>query len=245
VRSRCSTRRVAGAGALTAALAFAAVAPGLADTSPPAITVIAPAEGAIFDQHLRIEVSATDADGLGRITLEADGKPIRSFTDHLVSGTAVGLDWKRARELGLGDHKITVIAVDRLGSNPVTGRENQASVDVGVRRVDATTLPKQPTRIGIRLSGSGLRRTVSGRVTAPGADTMSASFPLAGKVRVTWQIFSNGRFKTRHKDSDAKIAPYAFTQRLAGRGRWRVRVDYEPVAPYRASASKTITFRVG
>ncbi len=126
----------------------------------------------------------------------------------------------------------------------MTGLENTAQVSVKVRHVDASTLAKAATKVSIALSGSGLKRTVTGKVSVPAATFPLEAFPLAGKVRVTWEILSNGRFKVRHKDSADAALPYTLPQRLAGKGRWRVRVAYDAKTPYAASASKAITFTV-
>lgn len=237
--------RVVSAGVVAAVLTIAAVVPpGLADTTPPTITVIRPATGAIFDQRLHLKVSASDPDGLGRVTFEADGKTIKSFIDHLSNGAPVGLNWHRARDLSLGEHTISVIALDSKGSNPVTRSENTAVVKIKVRRVDATKLPRVHTAVGIALTGTGLDRTVRGRVTAKKTTVPLDEFALTGKARVTWQIFSQGHFKTRHRGTGVKIAPYKLSQHLAGKGRWRVSVRYDPRPPYAASTSKSITFTV-
>ena len=92
------------------------------------------------------------------------------------------------------------------------------------------------------LSGSGLQRTLRGRVSAPSVSFPREAFPLTGKVRVVWEVFSNGRFKTRHKDSADASVRYRFSQRLAKKGRWRVHVIYDAEAPYAASQSKSVTF---
>lgn len=237
--------RAVSAGVLAAVfIVVAAVPPGLADTTPPTIKVIAPATGAIFDQRLRMEVSASDPDGLGRVTFEADGKPIKSFIDHLSNGVPVGLNWHRARDLSLGEHTITVIALDRKGSNPVTKSENTAEVKIKVRRVDAAKLPQVHTGVSIKLSGSGLDRTVKGRVTATPGTFPLDQFEMFGKARVTWQILSKGHYKTRHRGTDVDLAPYKLSQHLAGKGHWRVSVRYDPKPPYKASTSKTISFTV-
>jgi hypothetical protein len=225
-------------------LVLGVAAPVIGDTAPPQITIIAPKTDTIFDQELHIEASATDADGLGRITFQADGKNIKSFTSGLRDGKAVSLDWRRARELSPGEHTITILALDKAGSNPTTLKANEATASVKVRRVAASSLTRAKTQISFRMSGSGRNRTVTGRVSAPVVTFPREPFPLAGKVRIFWEIFSNKRWKVRHKDSDDASKPYSFPQRLAQKGRWRVHVIYEPKPPYAASQSKTVTFSV-
>lgn len=233
------TLSVVGSGLTVALLAAAPVA---GDTTPPQITIVAPQTGTIYDQKLRIEASASDPDGLGRITFKADGRSIKSFVDNLENGKPVSLDWRRARELSPGEHTITIEALDKQGSNVLTGGENRGVASVKVRRVPAASLTRAKTNVTMALSGSGLRRTVRGKVSAPTVGFPREAFPLTGKVRVVWEIFSNKHWKVRHKDSADAATPYSLTQRLAQKGRWRVRATYDPDAPYAGSQSPTVTF---
>ena len=67
------------------------------DFEAPRITVAVPTAGALFDRSLLIGVSANDElSALGRITLYANGKKIRSFTDGLENDKAVEIDWMGA-----------------------------------------------------------------------------------------------------------------------------------------------------
>lgn len=100
------------------------------DFDAPTITVSAPLEGGRFTGQLPISVSATDLNGIGRITLLADGKKIRNFTTGLkdpaqypktLPGTIV---WQGGKKLALGRHTITVQALD--------GNGNLATKDVHV-----------------------------------------------------------------------------------------------------------------
>ncbi len=227
------------------AFAALAAAPAVGDSTPPVITIVAPVAGAVFNDHLRLSVSATDADGLGRISFDADGKRIRSFTTNLESGVPVSFTWSGARELSPGMHTITVLATDKQGSNPDTGEDNRTTASVRVRRIDVAKLALARTITTIRLSGSGLDRAVQGSVSAPSAAFPRALFPPNGRVRATWQVFSGMRFKTRHRDVGHALTSYRLHQRLAIKGRWRVRVAFEADRPYRSSVSKTIVFNVG
>jgi hypothetical protein len=223
------------------ALGLLVASPVVGDTAPPQITIVAPVEGAVFDQILHIEASASDADGVGRITFKADGESIKSFTSGLGS-RAVSLNWRRARELSPGEHTITIEAVDKQGANPVTHHENLATASVKVRRVPAATLPKARTKVSAKLTGSGLTRKISGAVRAPAVGFPREAFPLTGRVHVFWEIFSYGHWKVRHKGNADAGAPFSIRQTLARKGRWRVHVVYEPKAPYAGSRSSTIAF---
>ena len=85
-------------------------------------------------------------------------------------------------------------------------------------------MPAQAPRVALRLSGRGLVRRVSGRVSAPGA-----AFEPGGKVVITWQYKRKGRWVTLHKRSKnantvrvraapAQGGPLARPRQLHGRG---------------------------
>lgn len=218
------------------------VAPAFADTAPPRIRILSPSPGASFNHDLRLAAVVTDADGLGRVTFLADGKPIRSFTTGLRSGVPVSFLWRRAGELSPGTHVISVLALDKQRSNPVTRRSNSATKQVEVTRIDVAKLPLARTAVTIAVTGTGVDRAVHGTVRATGAAFPRSLFPLDGKVRVVWQVWSNGRFKTRHRDVTEELSPYLLRQRLARKGRWRVTVRFDARPPYRSSTSRTVTF---
>jgi hypothetical protein len=85
------------------------------DFTPPRITIRAPRRGVRFPKDLRISVRASDRSGVPRITLLADGRKIRNFTDPRSPITARGfIDWQGAKKLSPGRHVITVLALDRF-----------------------------------------------------------------------------------------------------------------------------------
>jgi hypothetical protein len=64
---------------------------------------------------LPIHVSAHDSAGVGRITLEMNGKLIRNFTNQAFPSTlAGGLRWYGAQRVRYGTDRLTFIAVDKL-----------------------------------------------------------------------------------------------------------------------------------
>ena len=201
------------------------------DFEAPRITVAVPTAGAVFDRSLLIRVSANDElSALGRITLYANGKKIRSFTDGLENDKAVEIDWMGARSLPYGPVTVTVEALDEFG--------NTAKQDIQVTRVDpAKTTAKKPV-VALKLSGRGLVRRVSGKVSAPGA-----AFKPGGKVVITWQYKRKGRWVTLHKRSKNAGKPFAYAQRLRKAGRWRVVASYTGAAPFAPARSATLSFR--
>jgi hypothetical protein len=83
--------------------------------SGPQIDVSAPSDRAAYTGPLPISVSARDPQGVGRITLEIDGKLIRNYTNQAFPRTLAGaLHWHGAQRIPYGRHILTFIAVDKL-----------------------------------------------------------------------------------------------------------------------------------
>jgi hypothetical protein len=83
--------------------------------SGPRINVAAPANHATYSGYLPISVSARDSQGVGRITLEIDGKLIRNYTNQAFPRTLAGaISWHGAAHIRSGRHVLTFIAVDKL-----------------------------------------------------------------------------------------------------------------------------------
>jgi hypothetical protein len=84
------------------------------DFTPPRITIRLPRARARFPKDLAISVRARDRSGVPRITLLADGRKIRNFTDRSNPVAARGfIRWQGAKRLSPGRHVITVLALDR------------------------------------------------------------------------------------------------------------------------------------
>jgi hypothetical protein len=85
------------------------------DFSGPSIDVAAPANHTTYSGTLPISVSAHDREGVGRITLEIDGKLIRNYTNQGFPATLAGaLHWQGAARIRPGRNVLTFIAVDKL-----------------------------------------------------------------------------------------------------------------------------------
>lgn len=199
------------------------------DFAPPSLTVLAPAPGALYDRSLAIEVSARDAKSkLGRISFNANGRRIRSFTGgDLANGRRIGIEWMGARDLPYGPVTVTIEALDEFG--------NTVRREIVVQRVDPAALPARRPRIALRLSGRGVNRRVRGKVSSKGF-----AFKPGGKVVVQWQYRRKGRWVTLHKRSANANRPFDQRQRLRKPGRWRVLAQYsgeKPFLPARSSRS--------
>ncbi|HXB64654.1 MAG TPA: Ig-like domain-containing protein [Solirubrobacteraceae bacterium] len=85
------------------------------DFSGPSIDISAPANHTSYSGTLPISVSAHDHEGVGRITLEIDGKLIRNYTNQGFPATLAGaLHWHGAARIRPGRNVLTFIAVDKL-----------------------------------------------------------------------------------------------------------------------------------
>jgi hypothetical protein len=97
--------------------------------SGPQIDVSRPSNHATYSSALPISVSARDNEGVGRITLEIDGKLIRNYTDQAFPDRLTGaLHWHGAGRIPYGRHKLTFIAIDKLRN------ESQVSITIYHRR---------------------------------------------------------------------------------------------------------------
>jgi hypothetical protein len=91
------------------------------DFSGPSIDVSAPADRTTYSGTLPISVSARDPEGVGRITLEIDGKLIRNYTNQGFPRTLAGaLHWHGAAHIRPGRNTLTFIAVDKLRNTSQT-----------------------------------------------------------------------------------------------------------------------------
>ncbi len=85
------------------------------DFGGPAIDIAAPADRTTYSGALPISVSAHDREGVGRITLEINGKLIRNYTNQRFPATLAGaLHWHGAAHIRPGRSVLTFIAVDKL-----------------------------------------------------------------------------------------------------------------------------------
>ena len=125
-----TTARTARPGTRCSASCAAARPPAACgDFTAPRVSVHAPTANAVYDRSLLIRVAAHDDDSkLGRITLYAGGRKIRSFTEGLRNGRPVEIEWMGARELPYGPVNVTVEALDEFG--------NTTRQDIPVTRVE-------------------------------------------------------------------------------------------------------------
>lgn len=210
------------------------------DFDAPSLTVTRPTEGEQFVDKLDLSATANDHGGVGvgRITFTYDGgNPIRNFTD---GASAALLPWQGSGQLGLGPHTIEATALDRNG-NTVTKVVHVTKVAVGALPSTLVTTARVATRVSCRK-----RSCAFGGRFMPVAGGAS----VGGKVAVSWEWFNKAARFRRHPwrkligGTQPASKRFAFTARLPKTGLWRVRVTYLGLAPYRAQASRFVSFRV-
>lgn len=106
------------------------------DFAAPTIRIRAPVAGRRFSTLLRLRASASDHGGVGVIhvyfRLDHRAHSIRRFSGKFPDGHVFSFDWRGARQLSDGRHRVTVFAVDANG--------NKAS--------KAVTVTKRAQRVG-------------------------------------------------------------------------------------------------
>ncbi len=198
------------------------------DFSAPKITVDAPTSGQQFSDHLILSATASDPDGLHRISFLCDGKKISTFGVGLGKKHTSTMTWYGSANIPLGPHTIEIQSTDVFG--------NMAEVDVPVTRVLPGQLPQARTWVVASVKGSGLIRTVTGRVKTTG------SGPVRGRVHIVFQVLSGTKWLTRHIKGASASKPFKVVQHLARAGRWRVKVTYTGRAPFKSSAAPSHSF---
>jgi hypothetical protein len=216
-----------------------------ADFRPPTVQIRRPTPGFQFVDKLDIEAVATDNGGVGfarsgeqagRATFSFNGgREIRNFTGaDFAEGKTIALTpWNGAKDLPLGKHTIEVTALDRNGNPGV------AKVEVEKVKTLAATLT--PTfKLG-KVKCKRRRCSLAGSLVRgiPGSPS------LGGKVRIAWEVNRGGRW--RKLSGGLKPANKRFTfvlKRAKFAGRWRAKVTYDGLAPWKKAAAKPVAFRV-
>jgi len=198
------------------------------DFSGPAITVNQPTANEMFSDHLMLSASASDSDGLHRISFLWDGHKISTFGGNFGESHTSTMTWYGSANIPNGPHTIQVQSTDLFG--------NMSEVDVQVVKVDPGKLPLARTWVQARIGGSGLVRTVTGRVKS------TLPTPVRGRVRFTFQVLSGTKWVARHVQSVNASKPFHIVQHLARAGRWRVRIVFAGKPPFAASSAPVHAF---
>lgn len=212
---------------------------GCGDFDGPVIGVRSPLDGGKFTGALPIQVEAADNNGVGRISLFADGKKIRNYTTGKTDAkdfpkTLAGvIDWQGAKHLANGNHTIKILALD--------GSMNTTVRIIKVRKVDPGSLKQIATSLEpIQITGSGTRRTVRTKVTAAVMGDL-IPFHAVHHVRLYFQKKVGSGWRTAHKYSFEAKRPVKLTVTLEP-ATWRVRAVFARKAPFLGSMTAWAQF---
>jgi Bacterial Ig domain/Glycosyl hydrolase catalytic core len=211
------------------------------DFDGPAITIQTPKLGQTYATDLPIMASASDPQGVTRISFYADKstQAIENFANP-ANGAPVGLTWHGAAALSIGDHTINVQSVDKNG--------NIANASVQVKKVSLNSiLAVGPVHFSFKpMVCKGGLCTLTGQGLSPSNGALQG-----GKVQVRWQLLKKikikgrkvQRYRTLHKGLKNAGQPFTFHQRLKP-GKWRVQVAFLPPKPLKPAASPYKYFTV-
>lgn len=209
------------------------------DFDPPKLTVLSPQPGQQFVDSIDIIARATDSHNqVVKIKYTYDGgKNIRSYDASAadMSKPSRLAPWWGSKALALGEHTIEVTAYDKRG--------NATTVKVPVVKVATMSASLVPRFAKGVLRPKCRRRvcTLSGRLQRGQAGTPT----IGGKVAVQWQ-FLNRKKKWRKLSGGLANAgkPFRFRAKLKLAGRWRVRVVYQGLGPWKPAATRYAYFRL-
>ncbi len=211
------------------------------DFDGPEITVQTPKLGQTYASTLPIMASASDPQGVTRITFKADDNTdaIDNFANP-ADGQSVGLTWGGAADLSIGSHTINVTAVDKNG--------NVSTLGVQVKKVSINSiLAVGPVKIGVKkFSCNGAVCTIGGQGLTPAGDPLPGG-KNGGKMQAVWQLLRSvrvkgghgrhvKRFRTKYVQGMHANKPFKLTKRLKP-GQWRVQVKFTPPKPLKPAAS--------
>jgi hypothetical protein len=215
---------------------------GCGDFDGPGLAVKEPIDAGKFVGPLPFDVEAADLGGVGRITLFADGRKIRSFTTGTTDPARfpktlhAALTWQGAKRLAPGEHTIKVLALD--GSGNTTVRILQ------VRKVDPGSITQVATSfVPLRVTGSGATRTVATKVMAGVMGPAGVRFGAKHKVVLLFQKQEGSSWVTAHKYTKPAKRPVSVTVSLQP-AKWRVQAVFPRRAPFLGTASDYAYFTV-
>jgi hypothetical protein len=224
------------------------------DFTAPNITLLTPTDGDAFTKSIEVQAKATDgtdagvtAAGMKQINFSVDGQA-PFFRSAVGDGQTASKIWYGAAALTDGVHTLTAQAFDQNGNATTKSVKICKGVKCAAKAAFSTKIVFAKGKIP---ACKGRTCTVKGSLVLPAGKSKPA-----GRVRVEWQIYSkvivkkNGKkrigyaWKTYHKGGKRADKPFTFTQKLAKKGKWRVRVYYEGALPAKKSTSLFKSFRV-
>ena len=204
------------------------------DASAPRVALVTPSEGQQYLDSLKVVATATDDKKVDRMDLWVDGDKVTTQ-----AGSRYEIEWRGARELKIGRHKLTVNAYDDA--------KNTGSATVTIEKTTAGNIKVGPARVAAKVSKRGRRAVlISGRIGAPADAVVSPR----GMVRayLYYKVASKKGKGTRWKYSGSYgsgiAKPFRFVARFRKPGRWKVVVRYVAEKPYRNVSMKPKYFRI-
>src|SRR5262249_20294527 len=199
------------------------------DFSGPAIKVNQPTPNMLFADHLMLSATASDPDGIHRISFLCDGKKISTFGgENMGTSHTSTMTWYGSSKLPNGPHVIEVQSTDLYG--------NLSQQDIPIVKVDPSKLPLARTWVQARVRGHGLVRTVTGRVYS------NQPTPVRRRCEAPCQVLSGKKWVSRHRVSKNASKPCRVVQHLARPGRWRVQIKFRGGSGFKASSAPSRTF---
>lgn len=200
------------------------------DFEGPKLTVYQPTENVLYNNKLELSASARDEiSPIARIRFSVGGDGIGLFRG-LKNDERVGRTWWRAGEQPYGPVKILVETSDSYG--------NKVTREITAQHVNPKTLASQKTRLKLKLSGKGKRRTVSGKVQVPGTQ-----LEATGTLKLLWQKKVGGRWATKSSRNKFAHADIKVSRKLSA-GTWRVRAQYPGQKPFTAVSATSNASRI-
>ena len=200
------------------------------DFEGPKLTVYQPTDNVLYNNKLELSASARDEiSPISRIRFSVGGDGIGLFRG-LKNDERVGRTWWRAGDQPYGPVKILVETSDSYG--------NKVTREVTAQHVNPKTLSSQKSRLELRLSGKGRRRTVSGKVHVAGTQ-----LEATGSLKLLWQKKAGGRWVTKSRGNKVAHAEIRVSRRLSA-GTWRVRARYPGQKPFTAVSATSNRSRV-
>jgi hypothetical protein len=198
------------------------------DASAPRVTLVAPSDGQQYLDSLKVLATATDDVKVHKMDLWVDGEKITTQ-----AGNRYEIEWRGARELKLGKHKLTVNAYDEA--------RNTGSVTVTVTKTTAGNIKVGKAVVSAKVKKRSRRAvTVSGRISRPAGAVVDPR----GMVRA-YLYYKKGKRWIRSGSYGAGISkPFRFVAKFRKPGRWKVVVRYVAERPYRNVSLKPQYFRI-
>jgi hypothetical protein len=222
---------------------------GCGDFDGPILAVKSPLDGAKFIGPLPIDVEASDANGVGRISLYLDNKRIRNYTNRKNGKPVLDpKDWaktlradfsnppyQKAKHLPNGDHTVRIEVLDGSGNRTVQV--------IKVQKVDPGSLKQIETGFTpLTVTGSGNRRIVHTKlqaiITGP-----APPFRAVHKIRLVFQKQAGSSWRTAHKFTKTAKAPINLPVTLEN-ANWRVRAIFDRKAPFKGTQTEWTMFQV-